>query len=53
MGKMLSGLEMVGQLLGASRVLDMVLRDRVQVAEMVKRFLNGCYDLSPLGKRKA
>jgi len=53
MGTTASGLEMVGRLLGASRVLDMVLRDPAQVAEMVERFLGGDYDLSPLGKGKA
>ena len=53
METMVGRLEMVGRLLGASRVLDMVLRDRAQVVEMVEGFLGGRYDLSPLGKGKA
>ncbi|MBW1980789.1 MAG: hypothetical protein JRJ12_06170 [Deltaproteobacteria bacterium] len=44
-------LELVGTLLGATRVLDMVLQDGAQVEEMVERFLRGDYNLSPLGKQ--
>ena len=45
-------LEMLGQLLGASRLLDMALTEGSQVAEMVEEFLGGNYDLSPLGKNR-
>jgi pyruvate,water dikinase len=45
-------LEMLGQLLGASRLLDMALTDGAQVDEMVEKFLDGHYDLSPLGRNR-
>jgi pyruvate,water dikinase len=44
-------LEMVGILLGSSRVLDMALENSSQVYEMVERFLQGDYNLSPLSRR--
>lgn len=44
-------LETVGVLLGCTRVLDMSLRDGSQVEEMVEKFMDGIYDLSPVGKK--
>jgi pyruvate,water dikinase len=45
-------LEVLGKLLGCTRVLDMSLKDGSQVEELVERFMNGIYDFSPLQKRK-
>jgi pyruvate, water dikinase len=45
--RMGDALEMIGRLLGCSRLLDLVLQDRSQVDEMVRRFISGDYDLSP------
>jgi pyruvate, water dikinase len=49
--QMMMSLEMVGILLGCTRVLDMALKDGSQVDEMVSRFLSGDYGLSPLSRR--
>ena len=43
-------LEVLGKLLGCTRVLDMSLKDGSQVEELVERFMNGIYDFSPLQK---
>jgi pyruvate,water dikinase len=44
-------LEVLGQLLGCTRVLDMSLKDGSQVEELIERFMNGIYDFSPLQRR--
>ncbi len=44
-------LEVLGKLLGCTRVLDMSLKDGSQVEELVERFMNGVYDFSPLQRR--
>jgi pyruvate,water dikinase len=44
-------LEVVGQLLGCTRVLDMSLKDGSQVEELVERFMKGIYDFSPLQRK--
>jgi pyruvate,water dikinase len=44
-------LEVVGKLLGCTRVLDMSLKDGSQVEELVERFMNGIYDFNPLQGR--
>ncbi|UCG11600.1 MAG: hypothetical protein JSU72_13835 [Deltaproteobacteria bacterium] len=44
-------LEVLEQLLGCTRVLDMSLKDGSQVEELVEKFMNGIYDLSPLQRR--
>ena len=44
-------LEVLGKLLGCTRVLDMSLKDGSQVEELVGRFMNGIYDFSPLQRR--
>lgn len=49
--QMMKSLEMVGILLGCTRMLDMALKDSSQVDEMVSRFLGGDYSLSPLSSR--
>ena len=43
-------LELIGILLGATRVMDMTLRDGAQVEPLVAKFLAGDYDLSPVGR---
>ena len=43
-------LEMVGRILGCSRLLDMVFENVTDVDETVERFLKGDYNLSPLGR---
>jgi len=45
-------LELIGRLLGCTRLLDLVLKDRSQVDEMVKRFISGDYDLSPAARKQ-
>lgn len=44
-------LEVLGKLLGCTRVLDMSLKDGSQVEELVERFMNGIYDFSPLQRK--
>ena len=49
-GTVEEALELIGILLGATRVMDMTLRDGAQVEPLVAKFLAGDYDLSPVGK---
>jgi pyruvate,water dikinase len=44
-------LEVVGKLLGCTRVLDMSLKDGSQVEELVESFMKGIYDFSPLQRK--
>ena len=44
-------LEMIGRLLGCTRLMDLVLKDRSQVDAMVERFMSGNYDLSPSARK--
>lgn len=44
-------LEMIGRLLGCTRLLDLVLKDQTEVVEMVERFISGDYDLSPVARK--
>jgi pyruvate,water dikinase len=44
-------LEIVGLLLGCTRLLDLVLNDAEDVDKAVNRFLSGDYNLSPIRKR--
>jgi pyruvate,water dikinase len=44
-------LEKIGLLLGCTRLLDLALNDEKDVELLVKRFLSGDYELSPIRKR--
>ena len=44
-------LEKIGLLLGCTRLLDLALKDEKDVEPLVRRFLSGDYDLSPIRRR--
>jgi len=44
-------LEAIGVLLGCTRLLDMALKDGSDVNRLVKKFMSGEYDLSPISRK--
>jgi pyruvate,water dikinase len=44
-------LETIGILLGCTRLLDMALEDSSDVERLVRKFLSGNYDISPIARR--
>lgn len=47
--ELLEKLDMLGRLLGASKLMDMVIDDEIMVADCVARFHDGCYSFSERG----